>query len=764
MLSDRSKPVNGETRASWWQAIFEASEDALLVCTEGGSLLESNQRARKFLDSSTLQAGSNFFQSLTASTCERLNAIIERDSPHQEVLSSISFVSGPNQRLVVDLIVSRLDQNHWLFAIKDASRRWRMESHVNRLMTALDATPDVFFLTDTEYKITYVNGAFQTVTGHAIEESLGRTAEFLRTPEDHEKISQYIRAVESGADWMGELTNVRADGTTYPVEATVSPIYDRNGELLGYVSCERDITSKKRLQQEIVSQRDFSQSILHSMDAAVYAMDREFKLTQVNSTWREMPEEHGWLKVTRPPRAGVSLLELVENANRRAELRRAFESVLRTGEAIEMYANYSGKHWLVRISPWQHGKDVVGLIYQVTDQTKVNELQNALYQSQKLKTIGSLAAGIAHDFNNLLMAIRGNTSLLLRGEPDRGTVQKYLQNIERASARAADITQQLLTFSRNSTENASVFDFNNIIHEVAQLTGRSLKSNLQMKLAPTERPCKVRMDPSRAHQVVLNLCVNALDAMPSGGVLEMRNAEVKLTHAQAAKTKFPPGTPFLRCSVADTGEGIPEEVLPRIFDPFFTTKDTGRGTGLGLSIVHGIVEHCGGFVEVESVVSKGTTFHVYLPTVESEITVTTEGASPLISDCRGRLLIVDDIELVLECTSDFLQAVGFETNVARNADEALQLLEARPVDLLLTDFNMPGISGLELISRVRSRWPNVKCILASGYLDETVERRIVNEFKAGTLRKPYNVADAAELIQKMLSSQSIDELESFVLS
>jgi CheY-like chemotaxis protein len=220
----------------------------------------------------------------------------------------------------------------------------------------------------------------------------------------------------------------------------------------------------------------------------------------------------------------------------------------------------------------------------------------------------------------------------------------------------------------------------------------------------------------------------------------------------------------LRCSVADTGEGIPEEVLPRIFDPFFTTKDTGRGTGLGLSIVHGIVEHCGGFVEVESVVSKGTTFHVYLPTVESEITVTSEGASPLISDCRGRLLIVDDIELVLECTSDFLQAVGFETNVARNADEALQVLEARPIDLLLTDFNMPGISGLELISKVRERWPGVKCILASGYLDESVERRIVNEFNAATLRKPYNVADAAELIQKILSSESIEALESFILS
>ncbi|MGZ8938138.1 MAG: PAS domain S-box protein, partial [Limisphaerales bacterium] len=702
MLSDSPKPVTGDTRASWWQAIFEASEDALLVCTREGNLLESNRRAQKYLDPSLLEAGSSFFGALTVPTGDRLKSIIERDSLHQEVLSSISFVPGGNQRLVVDLVISRLDVNHWLIAIKDASRRWRMESHVNRMMTALDATPDVFFLTDTDYRITYVNGAFQNVTGHTVEESLGRTAEFLRAPNDREKIKEYIRAVETGADWVGELINVRLDGTLYPVDATVSPIYDRNGELLGYVSCERDISAKKKLQAELVSQRDFSQSILHSIDAAVYAVDRQFKLTQINSTWREMPEEHGWLKLTRTPKEGMSLLDFAESATKKVELKLAFESVLRTGEAIEMYANYNGKHWLVKISPWQHGREVVGLIYQVSDQTKVNELQNALYQAQKLKTIGSLAAGIAHDFNNLLLVIRGNTTLLLLGQREAETEQKYLRNIEQASARAADITQQLLAFSRTSNDNISVFDFNSIIQEIAQLTGRSLRSNIEMRITPTNAPSKVRMDPSRAHQVVLNLCVNAQDAMPNGGTLELSNSLVKLSPQQAAKTDFPVGTPFLRCSVSDTGTGIPEEVLPRVFDPFFTTKDTGKGTGLGLSIVHGIVGQCGGFVEVESVMGQGSTFHVYLPTVESEITVTS-AAGP-IGECRGRLLIVDDIELVLECTCDFLQAVGFETVSATNADEALKVLATQPIDLLLTDFNMPGISGLELISRVRARW------------------------------------------------------------
>jgi two-component system cell cycle sensor histidine kinase/response regulator CckA len=243
--------------------------------------------------------------------------------------------------------------------------------------------------------------------------------------------------------------------------------------------------------------------------------------------------------------------------------------------------------------------------------------------------------------------------------------------------------------------------------------------------------------------------------MPQGGTVELRNEVVLLNAPMAAKTEYPVGTPFLRCSLKDTGSGIPPEILPRIFDPFFTTKDPGRGTGLGLSIVHGIVSQSGGFIDVESQIGQGTTFHVYLPTVDSEITVAST-SNQEIPKCSGRLVIVDDIELVLECTCDFLRAIGFETFAAHNADEALRILCQEKVDLVLTDFNMPGISGLELIAQIRTRWPEVKCILASGYLDEQVEKRIVNEFKAGTLRKPYNVTEAAELVRRMLRPPSLE--------
>ncbi|MGN6384972.1 MAG: PAS domain S-box protein [Verrucomicrobiota bacterium] len=741
--------ATAEARAGWWHALFDASEDAVLICTAEGAIRDLNKRARKCLEHASITTQGCIFEAFTLPTREKLKVWFARRPTLSETFSSLSFIPSGHLRMIVDLLICPLDGDHWLLTLKDASRRWRMESHVHRLMTAMDATPDVFFLTDADYKITYVNAAFQNVTGFSIEDTLGRGAEFLRAPSDQNLVARYIAAVEAGADWVGEIKNVRRDGSEYPVEASISPIYDRTGELLGYVSCERDISAKKQLQDELVSQRDFSQSILHSMDAAVYAVDRDFKLRQINSTWKQLPENHAYFQLSRAPREGDLLLEFIPDPIKRIEVKLAFEDVLKTGEALEFCIEGNNRSWLTKISPWEHSGEIVGLIYQVSDQTKLAELQNALYQAQKLKTIGSLAAGIAHDFNNLLLVIRGNSTLLLLGEENPENARKYLLNIEQASARAADITQQLLAFSRASKEQTSVFDFNDVIHEVSQLTGGSLTSNIRIKLNPTPSPAKVRMDRSRAHQVILNLCVNAQDAMPRGGTLEMSNTIVELTPHHAVKTDFPVGTPFLRCTVSDTGSGIPPEVLPRIFDPFFTTKEVGKGTGLGLSIVHGIINQAGGFIEVESVINQGTRFHVFIPTVESEITLSAKPTRP-ISDCSGRILIVDDIELVLECTSDFLQAVGFEVFSAHNADEAFRILSQNEVDLLLTDYNMPGISGMDLIAQARVRWPKIKCILASGYLDQAVEDRILNELGSATLRKPYNVADAAELISAML--------------
>ena len=558
------------------------------------------------------------------------------------------------------------------------------------------------FLTDAQFKLTFVNSAFQSTTGYAIEETLGRTIDFLRAPSECPKTDEYLACVAQGRDWRGELLNVRSDGTTYPVEAAISPIYDKNGNLLGYAAFERDLTMKRRLQDELLRERDFARSIIDSLDSAVYTVGRDFCLTHINDGWRKLPAQHGWLTLSAPPVAGQPLLELVTDAEKRAQLQEVFTSVLADGRPRE--------------------------------------------------SIGALAAGVAHDFNNLLQAIRGNVSLLLMDEKLGATHRTRLQKVEQAAVRAAGITQQLLSFSRPSEDADTVVDFNQVISEAGQLARRSLAGGITFQLQPAPTEIKVRLDATRAQQVLLNLCVNAQDAMPNGGTLTIANALVPLTLAQATKLHQPPGTVFAQCRVSDTGTGIPPEVRARIFDPFFTTKGHGKGTGLGLSIVHSIVAQAGGLLEVDSVVGQGTTFSLHLPVVQCGITAKVLAAPHKAARGSGRVLVVDDLDLILDFTRTFVKAVGYDVLVASSAEEALELLgkQATPVDLLFTDYNMSGKNGRQLIQEVAERWPGTKFILTSGYLEYDERVQIEAEGRVRVLPKPFNLQEATDLLAELL--------------
>lgn len=747
----RNKETQNGARVGWWHTLFESSEEAQVVCSSDGRIVEYNRNAQFFFEISPQHAPGSLFEHFTETAGVTLRRILHSKQKTHEQVKSVSFLSSGHLRLLVDLTLVALDGEYWLVTLKDATRRWRMESHAQRLAQALDAAVDVFFLTDADFRITYVNSAFHTVTGHTIEETLGRLSDFLRKPSEKEKILEYLKAVEQGLDWSGELENVRKDGSCYTVEATISPIYDTQGQLLGFVSCERDICLKKKMQEELRQERNYARSILNSLDSAVYSLNREFLVTQINEPARKMGSTHGWLQAGTGIEPGRNLLDYVPDPLKRTELRLTFQQVLAKGDDAEICATSpDGKYWHIKISPWKHDSQIVGLLYQVTDQSNFNELRNSLYQAQKLRTIGSLAAGIAHDFNNLLLVIRGNVTMLLMGEEDPEVREKYLKSIEQAANQAAEITQQMLSFTRASKQRVVTFDLNTTITEVSKLITRSLKPNLELKLLPCREAAKIKIDPSRAHQLVLNLCVNAQDAMPDGGSLTLRNEIVRITKQQALKAHSAPDAEFVRCSISDTGTGIAPEVLERIFDPFFTTKDPGKGTGLGLSIVQGVVSEAHGFLEIETQLGRGTTFHVYFPHAHSEVLLVPNEKYTADLQGTGRLLVVEDIELVREFTTDFLTGAGFQVETAKNGEEALQKLAEKNFDLVFTDFNMPGLNGVELIERIHARWPNVKALLTSGYLEDKVHKRATKDLNAGTLSKPYTVREATEAVLKLL--------------
>ncbi|HLP78442.1 MAG TPA: ATP-binding protein, partial [Candidatus Paceibacterota bacterium] len=323
-----------------------------------------------------------------------------------------------------------------------------------------------------------------------------------------------------------------------------------------------------------------------------------------------------------------------------------------------------------------------------------------------------------------------------------------------AASRAAEITQQLLTFSRTSEEKHTVLNLNNVIQEASQLARRTLRGNVTLDVIASPEPIPVKVDPTRANQALLNLCVNAQDAMPDGGRLTITNTIVTLSPEQIARHQVNQDQEFACCNVSDTGCGIPAELIERVFEPFFTTKEKGKGTGLGLPIVQRVLAEAGGFVEVDSVPGHGTTFHLYLPLVREAVTDAPAENEQKLAQGSGRVLVVDDLDLLRDFTRSFLEAAGFSVLVASSATDALKILEETPerIDVLFTDYNMPGMNGIELIEQVAVRWADMRLILASGYLDEDARARL-DALHVSVLCKPYDMREAADLIINLLSGE-----------
>ncbi len=766
------KPAN-DARGDWWQRIFNESEDPQVLCRADGLVAEFNQQAARLWELTRIPTLSQFYvhDALAPIASKKLSQHFLQRHTRQTTFPGLTIRAAGGRNSIADVQVTRLEDDLFLLTFKDTSRHWRVESHAQRLITAINSTADVFYLTDAESRLAFVNAAFQTSTGYSIEDALGRPAEFLKAAEQHDKVRAYTEATRRGEDWVGELLNVRPDGSRYPVEVAVSPVHDREGQYVGYTAVERDITQKNELQKELLTQADFVRGIIDSLDCAIYTLDRDFHLTHCNEGWRKLPARHGRLKLNGDPTATKNFLSLVEDPIHRAELQLLFQEVLESGKPEELSVTDSGeksarntslstinqptKHWLVKISPWRHEGETRGLIYAVHDRTRVQELQEQLVLAHKMETMGVLAAGVAHDFNNMLQAIRGRTDMLLARQHDSTDVE-CLAEIKKASEKAADLTRELLAFSREDGGKVTVIDFNDTIREASVLVNRGTLGRIEVMIVPFEQPAPVQMSSVRATQIVLNLCVNARDAMPNGGRITLTNTLLYLTAKQMEKMGRTDRGPVLRCSVADTGTGMPPEIQARIFDRCFTTKEKGKGTGLGLAIVSNVVAQAGGIIEVQSEVGKGTVFHLYFPLAKGSVTVVpkVETVEPL-KKGSGRILVVDDMEEILSLAKAYFESAGFEVFAAHSGEQAVEILEQQggTIDLLLTDQNMPGMNGVELIETAVKRWPKLKPVLASGNLEDAMRQKIEQEYGSRVLSKPYSMSEAVGVMTVLLSDQ-----------
>lgn len=381
-----------------------------------------------------------------------------------------------------------------------------------------------------------------------------------------------------------------------------------------------------------------------------------------------------------------------------------------------------------------------------------------LRQVQKLEAVGRLAGGVAHDFNNLLTAIKGYGDLLLEdlvpADPHRGDVEEILK----AADRAAVLTKQLLAFSRRQVVVVRVLSLDAVVAGTDKMLRRLIGEDIKLTTSIHPDSGRVRADPSQIEQVLLNLVVNARDAMPKGGTIEIELANVVLGGAAGrSHATLAPGR-YVRLSVRDTGSGMTHEVKARIFEPFFTTKEEGRGTGLGLAMVYGIVEQAGGAIDVDSEVDRGTAFHVYLPrTSEPEVVQVAEAATaPEVGRGTETVLLVEDEPRVAALIASVLERAGYVVLQAMEGDRALEIVRAHtaPIDLLLTDVVMPGMNGRELAEHVRSLRRDIRVLYMSGYSDDAILRRGVETARVNFIQKPFSMEALTVRVRETLRASS----------
>ncbi|MBI4552055.1 MAG: response regulator [Candidatus Latescibacteria bacterium] len=369
------------------------------------------------------------------------------------------------------------------------------------------------------------------------------------------------------------------------------------------------------------------------------------------------------------------------------------------------------------------------------------QLEAQLLQAQKMEIVGQLASGAAHDFNNLLMVILGYADLLLLRLDASSPMRKSLEEIKRASNRAAALTRQLLTFSRKQVLHPQVLDLNTVMTDIDKMLRRLIDEQITLITVPDSALDRVKADPGQIEQVIMNLVVNARDAMPEGGVLTIETANVELDQEYARwHANVQPG-PYVMLAVSDTGCGMDEATQARIFEPFFTTKEPGKGTGLGLSTVASIIKQSGGCVWVYSEVGRGTTFKIYLPRVEEAVEVRSkDDSSSAVPRGTETVLVVEDDSLVRELAVQILQEQGYTVLEASNGREALltgQEHVGSGIDLLLTDLVMPQMSGREVAEYLACVHPNIRILYMSGYTDRTIIQHNILEAGTSLLQKPF---------------------------
>jgi PAS domain S-box-containing protein len=601
---------------------------------------------------------------------------------------------------------------------------------------------------------TFVSAHIEDMLGYTVDEWLS-TPNFWLTvvhPDDRAAAEATAGKIFANAgSGRQEFRYLTKDGRTVWAESTYVVIREDDDQPVGLRGVTIDISERRRAEDALRESEERYRDLVENAYDIIYSHDLEGNYLSVNRAG-ELITGYTRAESLRLNMAQTLVPECADKAKEMIARKLAGETV--TAYELEILAK-DGRRIAVEVNSKLMYEDGVPIAVQgiARDVTERKQLEEQLRQSQKMEAIGQLAGGVAHDFNNLLTAINGYSSLALQRIDSSSSIRPYLEEVKKAGDRAANLTRQLLAFGRKQILQPLPLDLNNIVSDMNKMLRRLIGEDITLTAKLAANLKHIKADPGQIEQVLVNLVVNARDAMPTGGQLTIETANVELDQEYAARhVGIRPGQ-YVMLAVNDTGVGMDEATRARIFEPFFTTKAKGKGTGLGLSTVYGIVQQSGGSIWVYSEPEHGTVFKVYLPELKSEKASDAPGvvSNQLIGGSET-ILVVEDEDVVRGLTTSILEGVGYNVIPARGGAEATEICThyKQEIDLLLTDVVMPQTSGKEVADRLTKMHPGLKVLFMSGYTDEAIVHHGVLDESVEFIQKPFTPAALSRKVREVL--------------
>jgi two-component system, cell cycle sensor histidine kinase and response regulator CckA len=652
------------------------------------------------------------------------------------------------------------DESCLLSVCIDITERKKVENALReseeRFLLITNTIDEIFYIYDAEKGIAnYLSPAFNRIWGYPAESVLNQNEPFINLvhPDDREKVMNWGPLTRTGQPVSYEYRIVRADGSIRHIWDRGYPIAEKDGKVTLYVGTGLDVTEWRHAEQALRESREYLNQIINSIVDPIIVKDRDHKHVLVNDAFCAFTERR------REDLIGKTGFETFskEMAQR---LKDDEERVLQTGkpsltEDVVTDVHGQARTLMTQKSLLTNEKGEKQIVFSMRDITEYKKLESQLLQSQKMEAIGSLAGGVAHDFNNLLNVINGYSELALESLDEHNPIHKDIEHIWDAGRRAASLTSQLLAFSRKQILQPVILDLNIVIAQMSSILRPLIGEDIDLVANTPGNLGMIHADPAKIEQIILNLAVNARDALPQGGKLTIETANINFEEGYIREHSMAKAGAYVMLAISDNGIGMDAETQARIFEPFFTTKKKGKGTGLGLATVYGIVKQSDGFIWVYSEFGKGTTIKIYFPRVQGESAkfVIDDDA---MQDLQGSetVLLVEDETSVRNLASRILRDRGYNVIEAAEGQEALRRAKEHhaKIHLVLTDVIMPGMSGSSLVAQIETVRPDIKALYISGYTDNAIVHHGILDSNIAFLQKPFSPNQLARKVREVLNS------------